>query len=106
MGCRWRRILSPTSHSPSELRSSVRSHAVLSSVRILYRLTAHLLALSRQHRSDNMRRTTLTASAVLMVGALLGWLVANAPPANLSAQDKSAEKPPTGGSPILPVPDP
>src|SRR5215468_2036566 len=51
-------------------------------------------------------RTVLPATAALAVGALLGWLVAaGGPPANLFAEDKAAEKSPTGGSPILPVPD-
>src|SRR5262245_35900549 len=51
-------------------------------------------------------RMTLAAATVLAAGALLGWLAASGGLAtNLYAQDKQAEKPPTGGSPILPVPD-
>src|SRR5262249_52666102 len=50
-------------------------------------------------------RTTLTAAAVLAAGVLLGWLAASGLPVNVFAQDKPAEKSPTGGSPILPVPD-
>jgi hypothetical protein len=42
----------------------------------------------------------------VLAAALLGGLTASGGlPNNLYAQDKSAEKPPTGGSPVLPVPD-
>ncbi|HVS37692.1 MAG TPA: arylsulfatase [Gemmataceae bacterium] len=52
-------------------------------------------------------RTTLAAAALLAAGALLGWLAASGdPPANLFAQDKAAEKPAAGGSPVLPAPEP
>ena len=52
-------------------------------------------------------RTTLTAATVLAAAALLGWLTASGDlTTNLYAQDKPAENPSTGGSPILPVPDP
>jgi arylsulfatase len=49
---------------------------------------------------------TLAVATVLVAGALLGWLAASGEPATkVYAQDKQAEKSPTGGSPILPVPD-
>ncbi len=51
-------------------------------------------------------RTILTAAAMLAAGALLGWLTASGGlPTNLYAEDKAAEKPSTGGSPVLPAPD-
>jgi arylsulfatase A-like enzyme len=52
-------------------------------------------------------RTILTTAAVVAAGVLLGWLAASDgifP--NLNADDKPREQPPTGGSPILPVPNP
>jgi arylsulfatase A-like enzyme len=51
-------------------------------------------------------RTTWTATALFAAGALLGWLTAmGGLPTDLHAQDQPAEKPPAGGSPVLPVPD-
>ncbi len=51
-------------------------------------------------------RTPTPFLSVLAIGAVAGWLAASGEPmATVSAQDKSVEKSPTGGSPILPVPD-
>src|SRR5215475_4473809 len=52
-------------------------------------------------------RTTVVTAALLATSSLLGWLAASGSLlATASAQDQSSEKSPTGGSPILPVPDP
>jgi len=52
-------------------------------------------------------RTTVVTAALLATSCLLGWLAASGSLlATASAQDQSSEKSPTGGSPILPVPDP
>ena len=49
---------------------------------------------------------TLTTATVLAAAALLGWMTdSGGLPTNVYAQDKPAEKPSTGGSPMLPVPD-
>src|SRR5262245_9318364 len=50
-------------------------------------------------------RTSLTAAIVLVMGALLVWLAAGGLPVNVLAEDKPIEKPPRGGSPVLPIPD-
>jgi hypothetical protein len=50
-------------------------------------------------------RTILTALTVIGIGTLLGWLTASGFPVNLFAQDNPTGKSPTGGSPVLPVPD-
>src|SRR5215510_1372375 len=52
-------------------------------------------------------RTTLITASVLAISSLFGWWAASGGLlATASAQDQSTEKSPTGGSPILPVPDP
>src|SRR5215470_17313244 len=52
-------------------------------------------------------RTTVVTAALIATSSLLGWLAASGSLlATASAQDQSSEKSPTGGSPILPVPDP
>src|SRR5262245_44737122 len=52
-----------------------------------------------------MRTRLLVPAVFVALGSVLGWLAASGGfPTNLYAQDKG-EKPPTGGSPVLPVPD-
>ena len=53
-----------------------------------------------------LSRSKVMLGLALAAGALLGWLTASGGlPINLYAEDKPAEKPPTGGSPILPAPE-
>ena len=51
-------------------------------------------------------QTSHITFALLAIGVLLGWkLSLTGVPANLGAQENTTDKRPTGGSPILPIPD-